>query len=290
MEKAILRTLIYADIFDYPLKAWEIHKWLIHSKVCSLPEVDRVLKKLVRQRRVLEKEGYYVLNGRRGLFRKRMDKVASSKHYLQEARLICRIFKVIPWIKLVGISGNLAMENAGQEDDIDLFVVTAKNRLWLTRILMLTILTLLEKRRKKGESIKKAAGKFCLNLLLEEDQLEQERKDLYTAHEVLQMLPLWERNNAYGGFLGANEWVFKYLPNWVSGMNQEQIKEKTRSEGSFMLFDFAEAAVRVLQLRYMGVGRKKERVSETAVYFHPEDNQPRVLKEYERRCRKYSVK
>src|SRR5262245_34090416 len=48
MESAILKTLIYADIFDYPLKAWEIHKWLISKKKCELSEVEESLRRLVK--------------------------------------------------------------------------------------------------------------------------------------------------------------------------------------------------------------------------------------------------
>ncbi len=286
MEKAILRTLIYADIFDYPLKAWEIHKWLIGRNKCELPDVEEGLRKLVKRGKVIGKNGYYVLSGRNRLFRRREERMVASKQYLQEARWVCRIFKLIPWIRLVGISGNVAMENGGDEDDIDLFVITQKNRLWLTRLMMLFILSLLEKRRKKGDDPKKAAGKFCLNLLIEEDQLEQARKDLYTAHEVLQMMPLWEKNNIYGNFLEANEWVFRFLPNWASGMSQERIEEKGNKNG-WKMFDVTEVMVRFLQLRYMGVPQKDERVSNVAAYFHPEDNQPRVLKEFEKQCKKY---
>ena len=151
---------------------------------------------------------------------------------------------------------------------------------------MLFILALLEKRRKKNDTKVSAAGKFCLNLLVEEDQLEQQRKDLYIAHEVLQMKPLWERDKMYGKFLRANSWAFEYLPNWLTGILEDSQKSVSFEPGS-RIIDGIERVVRVLQLRYMGIPHNSERVGKVAVYFHPEDMQPKVLAEFEKKCRKY---
>lgn len=285
MEKAILQTLIYADIFDYPLKAWEIHKWLIGSK-CDLPDVEKGLKRLLVKKRIIERYGYFILPGKSKNIRKRIDKERTSQEHMHSARWIVRLFKLVPWIQLVGISGNLAMDNADEYDDIDLFVITQKKRLWISRLSILFILSLLEKRRRRSDSRKSAAGKFCLNLLLEEDQLEQTRKDLYIAHEVLQMRPIWERNNIYSIFLNQNSWAFDYLSNWLTGFQGYSGTKKKNSSG-FKLTDLIETVVSFLQLRYMGVPKSAERVSAMAVYFHPDDMQPKVLSEYAKRIKKY---
>jgi hypothetical protein len=178
------------------------------------------------------------------------------------------------------------MENADSEDDIDLFVVTQKNRLWISRLCLLFILGLLEKRRTKKDSGKSAAGKFCLNLILEEDQLEQQNKDLYISHEVLQMRPLWDRRGAYSWFLESNAWAFGYLANWLA-LPFGNRQDKSGKETGLKLIDWIENGLRFVQIRYMGEVRRAENVTSHAVYFHPEDNRGRVLREYDQRCRKY---
>jgi len=285
MEKAILQTLIYADIFDYPLKAWEIHKWLLKKK-CNLTDVEHALSRLLHKKKISQKKGFYVLRNRTKLIDFRINKKNASEEYLRSAKLISRLFKLIPWIKLVGISGDLSMENATHESDIDLFVITQKRRLWLSRLSVLFILSILEKRRRKNDSAKRAAGKFCLNLLVEENQLEQSRKDLYTAHEVLQMKPLWERNKAYTAFLQQNEWAFEYLPNWLTGILTDSKDNYSFNQGS-RIISWVESFVRFMQLRYMGYTHTAERISSVAVYFHPEDMQPKVLTEFQKRSKKY---
>ncbi len=288
MEKAILETLIYADIFDYPLKAWEIHKWLIKKK-CDLPAVEKGLVRLLKKKKIIQRKGFYVLKGRGSLVDLRIGRKTPSDEYLRSARLISHLFKLVPWIRLVGISGDLSMENASADSDIDLFIITQKNRLWLSRLSVLFILSLLEKRRRKGDSKKSAAGKFCLTLLIEEDQLEQKRKDLYTAHEVLQMRPIWDRNKMYTAFLQQNAWAFSYMPNWLTGLLQDSKSSSPFDQGS-RIVGWIESGVSILQRRYMGISRKAERISSVAVYFHPEDMQPKVLAEFEKRCRKFFSK
>lgn len=214
MEKAILKTLIYADIFDYPLKVYEIHKWLI-GKQASLRQVEKAVEKLRVKGKVVRGEDYYFLPGRHQLLAKRQRRQQQSVKYFRKAKLLTVILKLIPWIKLIGISGGLAMENAQKGDDIDLFIITAKNRLWISRLLALGLLSLTGQRRKVGQNGKKVAGKLCLNILLEEDRLAQINKDIYLAHEVLQMRVLWQREKVYSKYLSENTWVFKFLPNWI---------------------------------------------------------------------------
>lgn len=206
MERAIIKTLTYADIFDYPLLAYEIHKWLI-SKKASLRQVEKALDRL-------NIKGYYFLPGRQNIVRKRYLREKQSKKFLNKAKFASWFLKFIPTLKLIGISGGLALNNADKNDDIDLFLITAKNRLWITRLLVILILDFWGMRRKVKMSKDEASGKLCPNILLEEDQLEQKNKDLFTAHEVLQMKVIWQRGNIYKKYLEDNNWAFKFLPNW----------------------------------------------------------------------------
>lgn len=286
MEKAILRTLSYGDIFDYPMKAWEIHKWLIGRKV-TLRQVDKALGKLYQASSIKHQGGYYYLPNRKGLVAKRVERKKQSEKYINTAKWVSGIFKLIPWILLVGVSGGLAMENAARGDDIDLFVVTQRKRLWLTRLGLLGILGVLGKRRKRGDFGENAAGKVCINIILDEDSLVQKDKDIYLAHEVLQMRVLWERSGIYQKFLEENSWVFKYLPNWVGtkGFMNYDLRLKSKSTKIHLtsiinhqsVIDKIERFFKWMQLKYMGKPFGEERVYEGALYFHPEDKRKEIL-------------
>ena len=80
MEKAILKTLIYANIFDYPLLAHEIHKWLI-GKVVTIEQTEKALKKLVKTKKIILKDGVYFLKRRSELIEVRQKREKVSKKY-----------------------------------------------------------------------------------------------------------------------------------------------------------------------------------------------------------------
>src|SRR3989338_53450 len=106
MEKAVLKTLIYSDIFDYPLRVYEIHKWLI-GRQAPLRRVETVLKHLSENRKAKSEKRYYSLSRKEGLAAKRIKRANQSLVYIRKVRIIAHILKIIPWIKLVGISGGL---------------------------------------------------------------------------------------------------------------------------------------------------------------------------------------
>lgn len=279
MEKAILKTLIYADIFDYPLKINEIHKWLIGRKA-TLRQVEKALKKLNQELRIKNYGEYYFLQKRNRLVAQRRRKGKQSLFYLRKAKIISQFLKLIPWIKLVGISGGLAMNNAGKSEDIDLFIITGKNRLWTSRLLVLGILSLTGQRRKRDQKGGKIAGKVCVNIVLEEDRLEQKSKDIFVAHEVLQMKVLWQRDGIYSKYLSDNSWAFKFLPNWVGIQSQKSKLKRQNYNSKFKIIDLLENFAKWFQLKIMQKPQGMERIENGALYFHPNDIREEILRKY----------
>jgi hypothetical protein len=291
VEKAILKTLIYADLFDYPLGVWEIHKWLI-GKGAILRQVEKALEKLRVKGKAERVKGYYFLQGRSGIVRKRKLREKQSGKFLRKAIVCAWLLKIIPWIRLVGISGGLAMKNSSKVDDIDLFIITAKDRLWLSRLFILGTLSLIGQRRMATHTKKEAAGKICPNILIDEDRLIQERKDLYTAHEVLQMKILWERDGTYSRYLEDNDWVFKFLPNWVAPdtslrapKGRGNLIESKDSHVASLLGMTVERVAKWLQLKIMKKSQGMERIEDGALYFHPHDMRPQVLDIYKQKVK-----
>lgn len=292
MEKAILKTIIYADIFDYPLTVYEIHKWLIGKKA-TLRQVEKALEKLRVKGKAARVKEHFVLPGRSSLEARRKSREKQSKIFFWKATLIVWFLKFIPWIKLIGVSGGLAMGNAAKVDDIDLFTITSKNRLWISRLLALGFLSIIGQRRKVYDTGRKLSGKLCLNILLEEDRLAQYKGDIYLAHEVLQMKVLWQKDGIYSKYLSDNDWVFKFLPNWV-GSNQDlrfmnedlrmkNLKSKTLNHKS--IIDNIEAFAKRFQLNIMKKPQGMERIENGALYFHPQDCRPVVLEKYKLRIK-----
>ncbi len=194
----MFKTVAYADIFNYPLTEKEINHWLIKGD--SLQDKSRVKKT----------KGFYHLIGRSKVVAIRQKRERASRRKFKFLKSILPVIKLIPFIRLVCVTGALAMNNSDADDDIDLMIVTEKNRLWLTRLI--TLLALLPWLRH-GQKIDK---RLCLNLWLDESALTIPtfKRSLYSAHEVCQAKPMLDRGQTYQKFINSNKWYKHYLPNW----------------------------------------------------------------------------
>lgn len=281
MEKSILKTLIYANIFAYPLKGYEVYKWLL-GKETTLLKVEKKLNELVAKKKIQKSKGYFFLKKYQGLVEKRLRREKFSRNLFIKAIIFAYLLKIIPWIKLVGISGGLALKDASKSDDIDFLIITQENRLYLSRLFVLVLLELLGARRRAGMSEKDARGKVCINTFLDENFLEQKNKDLYTAHEILQMRLCWQRHGIYSKYLVDNEWVFKLLPNWTS--KHKYVKPKVK-EGS-RIIDILEGLAKKIQLKVMQKPQGMERIEEGGLYFYPKDYRGNILRIYKMKTKR----
>ena len=281
LMRAIVKTLIYADIFNYPLTEEEIWEWLVKVKSSKL-KVQSAIKKLKLKK---EKKEYYFLKGRRKIVDIRKKREKWSREKIKIAKKIGNLLKIIPTIKLVGITGALAVENSDYLDDIDLFIVTSKRLIWTTRFFTTVLVELTGKRRRPGQS--NVNNKICLNMFIDEDHLSTHKKerDLFSAHEVIQMKLLWERNNTYSKFLKANEWVENYLPNALGSIKYQVASIKYENKSLFYSFlvsllTFFERFLKSLQLLYMSKRRTKEVIRDGVIRFHPQDARKWVMEKY----------
>lgn len=280
MDKAILQTLMYADIFNYPLKGYEAYKWLV-GKETTLLKVEKKLNELVAKKKIKKNKGYFFLKKNSGLVEKRLRREKFSKNLFRKAIIFSYLLKLIPWVKLVGISGGLALKDASKPDDIDFLIIAQENRLYLSRLFVLLLLECFGVRRKVGMRERETRGKICINTLLDENFLEQKNKDLYTAHEVLQMRLCWQRQGIYSKYLVDNEWVFKYLPNWTS--KHKYIKPKVKKGSG--VFNYLENLAKNYQLKIMQKPQGLERIEEGGLYFYPKDYRGNILRIYQKKTK-----
>lgn len=309
INSAILSTLIYSDIFDYPLTKEELWKYLISKEniprklfntVIAGQSVTKTLpyisSSLVKQTgsfvclRVGELKGwvtifpFFCLRGREHIIQKRIEREKISEKKIIIAKKYAKVLSVIPTVQLIGISGSLSMKNADQKDDVDFFIITKKRTIWLTRLLILLLLQVIGRRRKRTDAYN--ANKICVNLLFDESDLHfsKERQNLYTAHEIVQMKPLFIRATTYSGFLFANKWITEFLPNVLEIATERQSdRATTRKYTKNRFVAFVEFIAKHLQLAYMRKHRTKEIITDTILAFHPEDKKDKVLGDFNKK-------
>jgi hypothetical protein len=206
---AILETVTYADIFDYPLTTAEIHRYLIGQR-CSREAVQAALDDAaIIPERLRRTDDLYALADREAIVTTRRQRQRLSGRFWPRARRYGRMIASLPFVKMVAVTGELAMDNVRESSDIDYFIVTEHRRLWLCRLFVLGVVHLAA---RFGDTV-------CPNYLLSERTLTLSERDLYSAHEVVQMIPL-SGLDTYARFRQLNQWVYDFLPNAVGAPRQ----------------------------------------------------------------------
>jgi hypothetical protein len=94
------------------------------------------------------------------------------------------------------------MKNSDAHDDIDVLIVTAPDRVWLTRALSIALVY----------AGKLCGDTLCPNYVISERALALERHTLFVAHEFAQMVPVYGLA-VYDRMRAVNPWVQCVLPN-----------------------------------------------------------------------------
>ena len=249
-------SILYHNIFDYPLSFSELIKWK-SSDAIDFGQNDA---------NIVSKNGFYFLEGKDGLIYKRALRKRISSKKIALAKRAAKILSLIPTIKMLAVTGSLAMQSAEERSDIDLMVVTNKGSLWTTRALIyfLIFVTGIKFRRagKGGE-----ANKLCLNIWLDESELNWPQKDrnIYTAHEIAQVEPLINRDHTYEKFVNINKWAAKYWPNAIkTNTKYSQVDNDNKKS-----FQIVEKLAFKLQYGYMKGKITREVVTPAKAIFHP---------------------
>lgn len=272
---SIYKTLFYQSIFDCSPRLSDFSKWLI----CALPiSEEELLAEIKKSKDVSIKKAHICLQ-KEDFINESVQRVEFSKQKIELARKYAGILSKIPWYRMVAISGAVASYNATEDDDIDLFVIVAPQRIWFARFSDWIILNLLKARRNAKSKMLK--NRICINYYLSEDSLTLENKDLYTANEIARLIPLYGEN-VYRKFVLSNSWVKDYLANfWKIFEDAYGLDFDKQMPFRFVLFDLLENLLGKFQVWYMKRKMTKEVVSESEIRFHPKDVRTDVLKKYE---------
>lgn len=198
LKRAVLEALAYSDIFEYPLRLEEIHRYL--PVPATVEQVTDTLKSLAGQ--VGTNDGYYFLTEHFEFVELRSQREQRSRTLLPIALKYGRMLGALPFIRMVALTGSLAVLNVSKNADFDYMLVTHPGRLWTARAFALLL-----------NRITKIFGHtLCPNLIVAETALEWPLHDLYSARELCQMMPITGMN-MYRKVMNANVWAAEFLPN-----------------------------------------------------------------------------
>jgi hypothetical protein len=203
LASSFIRTLIYFDIFSYPLTSREIFEFSRENTI-DRREGHVTIEKLLEQGLISSHSGYYFIGKDDQKVNQRISGNKLAAKRMKQARFFSGIIASFPFTRGVYISGSLSKDYMDEASDIDYFIITSPNRLWISRTLLILFKKLFLLNSRKN---------FCINYLVDTDSMEIKEKNIYSATEIVTLLPM-HNGELFEKFLEANHWVKEYYPNF----------------------------------------------------------------------------
>ncbi len=275
MEESIVRVIEYFGQFSFSPSLDEVHLYVEDriSKKALRSDLHHLVKKHVLSYKLIrsarnEKIECFTLISQEHLFPLRIHREEASLRKIQTIQPFIKNLKYLPFVKFVGLSGSIAMLNAGFEDDIDLFMISSVNRMWTARFF---VLMLAQFHKLRGEH---NPNMICLNLIFDERDLflPSYKKNEYIAHELIQMKTIINKDKLYEKLLVCNEWVFIFFPNvYKPEVAQHVLKKQLAKISNNKLADAFEFILKKLQLSVLKKRKTKELFTDTQLWLIKDD-------------------
>jgi predicted nucleotidyltransferase len=217
LNKDILSTIAYADVMGLALTPFEVWKYLMatnreeeHQVCVRLGAVMEALQTEELQQRVVILRGVCVLRGRERLTETRWPREYRSLRAIKRARRLARILRAVPFVRMVALTGSVALKNARRGSDWDLLISLRAGHIWMGRVLVTGVLQLLGKRRHGRYTHDRA----CLNYWITSRSLEITLKDWFASQEYMTLIPLFGVSE-YQHFRWQNRWIGRFRPQYT---------------------------------------------------------------------------
>jgi len=200
------------------------------------------------------KDGYYSMQKSiDAQIKKRLAKEKEAKKYYKKLPFFVNMISKFPFVRGIAISGSLSKGVMYEDGDIDYFIITAKDRLWICRTFLVLFKKIFLFNSKKY---------FCVNYFVDENNMNIIDKNMFTAIEVTHLMPVFNQE-LVDQLKTKNNWTTSFLPNFKYPLkpNLNTFKKKKKN----LLVDIGKFELTLRTNR--GISKH-----------HPQDFQNKVLK------------
>ncbi|HMQ79807.1 MAG TPA: hypothetical protein PKE39_14345 [Ignavibacteria bacterium] len=301
LQKNITKTLLYYDIFSHPLKTDEIFSFLPRNSIAK-KDVENFLRETAENENApfAEKDGYYYIKPAQENVKRRIEKENYSQKMWKQAALVTHLIKRFPFVRAVFVTGSLSKNSSDHTSDLDFMLITAKNRLWISRSMLMLFKKIFFLNSYKF---------FCINYYITEDNLVITERNIFTATEIATIKAAYN-TELLNEFIKQNDWVKEYFPNYIlcdpmlhtSGCKVNNRKSKIqRLIEFFMPGKFAAAIDRKLMCMTRKHWKKKYpklpdsernhmfKSTETVSKTHPGNMQKKILSMYSQKLQEFNL-
>jgi len=201
VKDQLLDKIIYFSLFNHPLRIDELEKFM-PEYIGDSESISNVIKSIEG---ISISDGYILLNNYtcKKDIENRIKYEKSCKAILPKLDSNSRLISKFPFVRSIAISGSVSKGVFKEDGDIDYFVITKPNRLWVCRTFLIAYKKLFRLNSKKY---------FCLNYFVSEESLEIPDHNIYTSTEVAFLAPVFGQKT-FDQFIKANHW-YKQIHPW----------------------------------------------------------------------------
>ncbi len=308
LVRTVLATIAYYDAMDYPLTLFEVWRYLSFEDVNapaqyrvaqSMHAILMMLDALVRDGRLLCVDGFYVLPGRVNLVKERRKRVVISVQKLRMMRRSVRYLRWVPFLRMIFVTGRLAMKHAQNSSDWDVLIVLKKGHIWTGRFLITAITQIFGWRRTDAHH----ADHLCLNYFITTQSMSISLDDRFSAHEYMMARPIFASINPEK-FLRANTWIKRFRPHFDS-MMLSSVYRIADSTLMYTLRHIGEVIVTALRIEVPLRRWQRDKImanpktftrgsmiiaNDNELVFLPQPHSPRILAAYHERCQQQGLR
>ena len=274
--ESIVRTVAFYDaVGSVPLTKGELYKHLIDTE--NLPRAS-----FISFLRTLETEwptlklyihsyrGFYFLHKNTSAYTRRIAIGKTSIAKWRIAKRMIGLISLVPYVRMVAVTGSLALNATHKGSDIDVLIVAKKGHIWTARALVSVLMQAFGKRRY-GKFIR---DRICLNHYISDKETVLRPEHLFSRHICSTLVPVWKQESYAPSFLQettahlstmhGTQGLSYFLRNFAEFILSKTISYKL------------EQALRALQMRKIH-GREFIADDDALVFHHPRPQNQEAL-------------
>ena len=217
LKEHVLHALLYFDIFNYPLKADEVFRFLGTDRVDE-NLVRKDLDELTAEGLIYRFDNLYSIQNDSALIRRRIMGNLMAEDCMELARSQAKRIANFPFVRAVMASGSLSKGYMDEKSDLDFFIVTEPGKLWIARTLLVMY---------KRIFLFNSHKFFCVNYFVDHDHLKIEEENLFTATELATVIPLYNWNAYVKLHVQNQRWLKRFFPNFRLRGDETVVKDRT---------------------------------------------------------------
>ena len=206
LHRSLVTVYRVSDYLDFPFTLREVADFFLPGADISANELRRMILNGDFKDIPFKVESDCLLtrpdqNPRIRLIRESM----SEQKLMSAGEFASFLVRLVPWVMTIAVTGSVAYGSAGKRDDIDLFIITRRNRLWLSIFFALILVRLFKTLHLQPTHL----VPFCMSYVHDEHGFRNEtRKSINPlfARELLKAVPLVGKSH-YRRLLEENGWV-----------------------------------------------------------------------------------